>query len=117
MPKDGMRGESTKRRGNYEYKGVSPNKRRTLPGQAPRYNNYAVYGTQLARIYRENLPVLQGWGKSTALMESWTGQAGGDSEVFGPRAVCDPVVCHKNEYYSKLLIRTRVSNTFWSFMK
>ena len=31
----------------------------SLYGDAPRYNNYAVYGTPLASIYRENLPVLQ----------------------------------------------------------
>ena len=31
----------------------------SLYGDAPRYNNYAVYGTSLVSIYRENLPVLQ----------------------------------------------------------
>ena len=30
------------------------------PERSPRYDNYAVYDTPLADIYRENLPVLQG---------------------------------------------------------
>ena len=52
MPKNGMRNERTKRRGNYDYKGVwPPNEWMTLPGQISMHNLKLAPHTPAALLY------------------------------------------------------------------